>query len=121
MDIVIKNVTGDPSNDGCIFELSCVGFPAGSVIRDVQFNRKNKACYWSSGSDECIAWLGQTCIKKPKITNIGIFSPRGGGLAVCAFVDGKKVEPVKVSREDTNSYVSSPANARKLAEKYLIP
>ena len=62
MDIVIKNVTGDPSNDGCILELKWAGFPVGSVVKNVQYDPKNKACYWSCGSDNCVAWLGETCI-----------------------------------------------------------
>ena len=64
MDIIIKNVTGEPYNDWCIFELKRAGFPEGSVVRKVQYNSKSKSCQWISGTDYCIAWVGQTCMVK---------------------------------------------------------
>jgi len=119
MDIIIKNVTGEIDNHYLISELRRCGFPEGSVVRNTIYNRKNKSCCWSSGTDHCTAYIGKTCVKKKRISEISVFSLREGGMAVCGYVDGKKVEPVKLSREDVMSYVSSPAHARKIAEKYL--
>ena len=64
MDIMIRNVTGDASNDWCIFELKRAGFPAGSVVKNVKFDPKNKSCIWSTSTDDCIAWVGETCVAK---------------------------------------------------------
>jgi len=61
MNILIKNVTGEPVNDGLILELSRAGFPSGSVVRGVAFSEANNSCYWSRGNDYCIAYLGETC------------------------------------------------------------
>ena len=66
MDIIIKNVTGDTFNDWCILELKRAGYPEGSIVHNVNYNRKNKSCTWSSGTDHCVAWLGQTCVKQKK-------------------------------------------------------
>jgi len=62
MDIQIKNVTGHPSNDGCIFELQRAGFPEGTIVYDVRFDQRNKAFYWTSVNDNCVAYLNETCI-----------------------------------------------------------
>jgi len=61
MDIIIKNITGDPSNDWCILELKKAGYPEGSIVRNVNYDHKNKSCSWSSGTNHCVAWLGETC------------------------------------------------------------
>jgi hypothetical protein len=61
MNIIIKNVTGEPVNDGLILELSKVGFPAGSKVSHVYYFEPNHTCYWSSGTDDCIAYPGETC------------------------------------------------------------
>ena len=61
MDIIIKNVTGKIENDYYISELSRCGFPAGSIIRNPEHQPKNKGCYWTSGTDQCVAFIGQTC------------------------------------------------------------
>ena len=66
MDIIIKNVTGDTFNDWCIFELKRAGFPEGSIVRNVYYDGNNNSCKWSSGNDEFVGWLGETCIEKPK-------------------------------------------------------
>ena len=61
MNIIIKNVTGDPFNDWCIWELKRAGYPEGSIVRNVKHDQENESCTWSSGADHCVAWLGQTC------------------------------------------------------------
>jgi len=66
MDIIIKNVTGDPFNDWCIFELKGAGFPEGSIVRNVYYDSNNNSCIWSSGTNHCVGWLGETCMEKPK-------------------------------------------------------
>ena len=58
-------------------------------------------------------------MKKVKISGLQIFSLMGGGSAIMAKIDGKKVGPVKMSREDVNS-LTDKTDRRKLAEKYLI-
>jgi len=118
MDIIIKNVTGDPENDGLILELSKAGFPAGSIVYDTVYNRRNKSCSWSSGTDDCIAYLGHTCVEKKKISQIHIFSLREGGMAIKTVVNGKKVAPIEMSKEDVLSF-SDKTDRRALAEKYL--
>ena len=64
MDIIIKNVTGKRDNDSCISELSRSGFPAGSLVRNVETNPKGKCCYWLNGDEQCVAFIGQTCAVK---------------------------------------------------------
>ena len=61
MDIKIKNVTGNPSNDWCILELKRAGFPEGSIINNAIFKETNNSFNWSSGTDDCVAYLGETC------------------------------------------------------------
>jgi len=119
MDIIIKNVTGCPGNDWMIWELGRVGFPSGSIVRDVYFNPVNKSCSWSSGTDDCVAWLGETCIKMPRISKIHSFSLKDGGMGIDAVINGKKVGPVKMSREDVITY-SDKTDHRALVIKYLI-
>ena len=119
MNIVIKNVTGEPVNNGLILELSKAGFPSGSVVHGVVYNPANKACYWSANGNDCVAYLGETCEKKKIIKNIHIFSLREGGFAIDAVVNGKKVAPVKMSKEDVISF-NDKTDRKALAEKYLI-
>jgi len=124
MNIVIKNVTGEPVNDGLILELSKAGYPAGTKVYDVVKYQENNAsaCYWRDrNGDECVAYLGETCeeIKKlPRITEIHVFSLRGGGMAIDCYMNGKKVGPVKLSREDVLMW-NDRTNQRMLAIKYL--
>jgi hypothetical protein len=61
MDIVIKNVTGEPDNDWYILELKKCGFPEGKIVYDTVYDPRNNSCHWSSGTDHCVAYLGQTC------------------------------------------------------------
>ena len=68
MDIIIKNVTGERGNDMLISELSKVGFPKGSIIYNV-YSPRNKACFWSSGDNHCVAYLGETCEEIPSKTS----------------------------------------------------
>ena len=117
MNIIIKDVTGD--NAGLIRELSRAGFPAGSIVRNVKYDVNNHSCRWSSVSDNCTAWVGVTCVILPKITQIHIFSLQSGGMAIDAFVNGKKVGPVKWSREDVLSFTSN-SDQLTLAVKYLL-
>ena len=67
MDIIIKNVTGHPSNDWAIFELKRAGFPEGSKVYHVTYSPENNSCQWSSVSDNCVAWLGETCEELPNM------------------------------------------------------
>ena len=92
MDIIIKNVTGDPSNDWCILELKRAGFPAGSVIKNVKYESINKTCYWSSGSENCVAWVGETCVVKTIYFKTKIYRehtlspiPEDLGMANCSM------------------------------------
>jgi len=62
MDIQIKNVTGHPSNDGCIFELQRAGFPEGSIVYSTRFDERNQSFTWSRGTDDCVAYLNETCV-----------------------------------------------------------
>ena len=119
MDIIIKNVTGELINDSLILELKGAGFPAGSVVYDTVYNMKDNTCSWMSGDNDCIAYLGHTCVEKKKITQIHIFSLREGGMAMDAVVDGKRVAPVKLSKEDVLSF-SDKTDRKALAEKYLL-
>ena len=57
MDIIIKNSTGHPSNDWCIFELKREGYDKGSIIYNVKRDENTNACYWGN----CVAYLGETC------------------------------------------------------------
>ena len=66
MDIVIKNVTGDSDNLGALWELSRAGFPEGSIVKNTTYYDSNKSCHWSTRIDDCVAWLGQTCVELPK-------------------------------------------------------
>ena len=66
MNIVIKNVTGEPVNEGLISELSRAGFPAGSVVYDAVCSSGNKSCILSSGDYDCIAYIGETCERLPR-------------------------------------------------------
>ena len=61
MDIIIRNVTGKIENDYYISELSRCGYPAGSIVRNVEHRPSNNGCYWSSGTDNCVAYIGKTC------------------------------------------------------------
>jgi len=63
MKIKIKNVTGDEFNKWCIFELKRAGFPEGSIIYNAIFKETNNSFHWSSGTDDCVAYLGETCEK----------------------------------------------------------
>ena len=53
-----------------------------------------------------------------KITQIHIFSLREGGFAIDAVVNGKKVPPVKLSKEDVMRFTDK-TDRKALAEKYL--
>ena len=64
MDIIIKNVTGKAENNSYISELSRSGFPVGSIIRNVEYLSVNKCCYWTSGIEQCVAYVGETCAVK---------------------------------------------------------
>jgi hypothetical protein len=66
MNIIIKNVTETPANDGLICELAKAGFPSGSVIYDVEYRAANRSCSWSRGGYDCIAYLGETCGEIPE-------------------------------------------------------
>jgi hypothetical protein len=61
MNIIIKNITGEPVNDGLILELKRAGYPAGTKVYDVYCNTNNNACYWSSSGYDCVAYFGATC------------------------------------------------------------
>jgi len=70
MNIVIKNVTDDPVNDGLILELRKSGYPAGSIILDVVYSEQSKSCRWSNTGNDCVAYLGKTCIELPQVSNL---------------------------------------------------
>jgi len=119
MNIIIKNVTGCPGNDWKIFELKRCGFPAGSIVRDVYFRPENNSCTWSSGADDCVAYLGETCEEvTPQAARISLehIYQCKDGFMIGAFVDGKEVAPVSISREDVLSYT----DLKALAAKFLI-
>jgi len=121
MNILIKNVTGAPIEFGSpIWDLRRVGFPEGSVVRNVSFQKSNKSCHWSAGNDDCVAWLGFSCIKMPKIADVHIFSLKEGGLAIEASVNGTKLGPAKLSRSDTMAFDSRKSDLRQLVINYLI-
>jgi hypothetical protein len=65
MDIIIKNVTGKEGNVYMIMELSRSGFPAGSIVRNVERSATTNACYWSRGNEHCVGYLGETCEEIP--------------------------------------------------------
>jgi len=119
MNIVIKNVTGEPVNDGMIFELSRAGNPAGTKIYNVAYFPANNACYWTYKGNQCVAYLGQTCEELTVITGVHLFSLKTGGYAIEAKVNGKKVGPKKLSKEDVN-FLTDKTNRIELAEKYLV-
>lgn len=50
--------------------------------------------------------------------DIHIFTPKEGGLSIDATLNGQKVGPVKISKEDVNSF-SDKTNRQELAKKYL--
>ena len=120
MNIVIKNVTGESVNSGLILELSKAGFPSGSIVRNVQYFPERNSCEWSSGDDNCIAYLGETCCELPKISKVHIFSLREGGYAIDALINGVKVGPKKLSREDVMS-LTDKTDRVALVAKYLFP
>ena len=68
--IKLMNVTGSESNEWCLLELSKAGFPVGSVIENVVYNPETKACYWSKGNNDCVAYLGQTCMRHDSVINV---------------------------------------------------
>ena len=122
MNIIIKNVTGAPVNNGMISELSRAGNPAGTKIYNVAYVPAENACYWTYKGNQCVAYLGETCEEltvTPKITGIHLFSLTKGGYAIEAKVNGKKVGPKKLSKEDVN-YLTDKTNRIELAKKYLV-
>ena len=78
MDIIIKNVTGKIENDYYIAELRRCGFPAGSLVRNVEYRPTNNSCCWSSGTDDCGAYIGQTCAVKATYFKEEIACEHGG-------------------------------------------
>jgi len=119
MDILIKNVTGDPVNEGLIWELSRAGFRAGCIVRDVVYDHNKKVCYWSSGTDQCVAYIGETCLQLPKISHVHIYSSSEGGYKITAIIDGKKMDPRKLSREDVMN-LNDKTDRKALAAKVLL-
>ena len=62
MDIILKNVTGNPVNNGLLWEIRKVtGKKEGSIIYGVRHFPENKSCQWSVGTNDCTAYLGETC------------------------------------------------------------
>lgn len=59
--IMLVNVTGSATNEWCLFELKKAGFPQGSIIIDPYFDERNNSFTWSSGTNDCVAYLGETC------------------------------------------------------------
>ena len=70
MKIRIKNVTGSEENQWCLIELSRAGFPEGSIIKNANFDERNKSFKWSRGNTDCVAYLGETCEAVLKERNI---------------------------------------------------
>ncbi|MDH6358962.1 hypothetical protein [Parabacteroides sp. PF5-9] len=70
MKIQIKNVGNSVFSNSAISELSRSGFPEGTIVENVTFTPSNNACYWSNGDEDCVAYVGETCIiiedEKPK-------------------------------------------------------
>jgi len=98
MDIIIKNVTGEIGNDMLISELSKVGFPEGSIIYSV-YSPKRKACFWSSGDNHCVAYLGKTCEKIPRRTRKAVV-PKQENQVRYLVINGKIYEtPEKIFAE----------------------
>ena len=61
MKVIIKNVTGSSANEWLLWELRKeAGVKAGDIVEG-RFNPKNKAVDFSTGTNDCVAWLGQTC------------------------------------------------------------
>lgn len=119
MNIVIKNVTDEPVNEGLILELSKAEFPSGSIVRYVQYFPERNCCEWSSGANNCCAYLGETCIELPKISGVHISSLRDGGYTIDALINGKKVGPKNLPCEDVMS-LSDKTDRNALAAKILI-
>lgn len=53
-----------------------------------------------------------------KFKDIHITSLKEGGMSIDAIIDGKKIGPVKMSKEDVNNF-SEKTNRQELAKKYL--
>lgn len=60
MKVRIKNVTGSTSNEWLLWELKKEARVKEGDIVEGKFNPKNKAVYFTRGTSECVAWLGQT-------------------------------------------------------------
>lgn len=61
MKVRIKNVTGSSANEWLLWELRKeAGVKEGTVVEG-KFNPSNKAIDFSTGTHDCVAWLGQTC------------------------------------------------------------
>ena len=61
MKIRIKNVTGSSSNEWLLWELRKeAGVKEGNIIEG-KFNPSNNAVDFSIGTNDCVAWLGETC------------------------------------------------------------
>lgn len=56
--------------------------------------------------------------RKNKYENIHIFSIKGGGYGISASINGQKVGPIKLSKEDVNN-LNDKTNRVELASKYL--
>lgn len=61
MKIRIKNVTGSSSNEWLLWELRKeAGVKEGNIFEG-KFNPSNNAVDFSTGTNDCVAWLGETC------------------------------------------------------------